>query len=200
MFPNINPNIDSTREQYEQDFNLLVDRALSGELKKQEFATLLLELVTAALMAAYLAGGGNPAQMDSVLVDEIRISKQSVRAFADDLYRGRYTKSESNPNPPQVEKRISLWVFGLLAAFAIGQEYVTNQQRRYIWRYDPAKDHCQDCANLNGVVLTAAEWRQLGIKPQSRKLACNGYQCGCYREETTAESIGLDAARMKFRG
>lgn len=199
MFPDINPNIDTAREEYEAQFSALVALALAGELSRRDFVEQLTDIVIAALMAAYLAGGGNPSAMDNALADEISTARKSIRKFAADLYNGRYTESEDNPQPPNVDNRIGLWMFGFLAAYAIGQQFIRDQLRRYRWNYDPAKDHCDDCMNLNGVVLTMAEWRRLGVAPQSRVLECSGYQCGCYWTEIEAESIGIVEARRRLQ-
>lgn len=53
----------------------------------------------------------------------------------------------------------------------------------YQWIYDPAKEHCNDCIEMNGKVKTGAEWlqqrRETGIFPKSDALECRGYYCGC---------------------
>lgn len=47
------------------------------------------------------------------------------------------------------------------------------------WVWNPTREHCQDCATMNGRVYRNSIWRKYGILPQSRDLACHGYHCGC---------------------
>ncbi len=56
------------------------------------------------------------------------------------------------------------------------------------WIWDPVKEHCVDCENLNGKTKRASTWRQSGILPQSQELACKGFLCGC-RLEPTNDSL-----------
>jgi hypothetical protein len=57
----------------------------------------------------------------------------------------------------------------------------------YRWDIDPAKDSCETCLNLDGVVQTGEEWRlvmeEQGIYPRSPNLACTGRFCGCELNE-----------------
>ena len=56
------------------------------------------------------------------------------------------------------------------------------------WDYLDGKDHCSDCSALDGVVLSKAEWKALGIRPQSRDLECTGFNCGCRLTPTNQKS------------
>jgi len=64
------------------------------------------------------------------------------------------------------------------------------EEQRYMWLVGPT-EHCDDCRNLNGSVLTGPEWRELGIYPQSRDLECRGFNCQCILEETDQRSHGV---------
>ena len=50
------------------------------------------------------------------------------------------------------------------------------------WRIGATEESCVDCLFYNGQTKTKAEWLNLAgilIYPQSRALACNGYNCDC---------------------
>lgn len=56
--------------------------------------------------------------------------------------------------------------------------------KRLMWVYDPRKEHCEDCARLNGYVYTAKTWLTYDIMPRSWRLQCFGIYCGCRFVET----------------
>jgi hypothetical protein len=47
------------------------------------------------------------------------------------------------------------------------------------WVMDPRKEHCTDCANLNGRVYSKKTWDKYGLHPQMYELECKGFRCGC---------------------
>ena len=56
---------------------------------------------------------------------------------------------------------------------------------KYKWIWSPKKEHCKDCEKLNGRVYRANVWVRYDIEPQSPRLACGGYRCGCDLIPTT---------------
>ena len=46
-------------------------------------------------------------------------------------------------------------------------------------------EHCSTCLKLAGKVKRASFWKASGWEPQSRKLACRGYDCKCDLVPTT---------------
>ena len=52
-------------------------------------------------------------------------------------------------------------------------------EKALIWLFSPLKEHCTDCAFLHKKVYTAIEWQEIDIVPQSHKLECEGWRCGC---------------------
>ena len=44
------------------------------------------------------------------------------------------------------------------------------------------EQHCADCSAYAGRVMTGAEWAK-EKQPQSRELACKGYNCDCTLEQ-----------------
>lgn len=77
-----------------------------------------------------------------------------------------------------VFNRVELWV----NSFNKMKNYVKTAiggDVKLLWVMDPAKEHCRDCARLDGRVYRAKIWARYGIKPQDARLACSGYRCGC---------------------
>lgn len=86
-------------------------------------------------------------------------------------------------NLDSLAARIPGWVSRLQGIRAVGK-LVALGQKRQKWVYDPAKEHCTDCANLNGRVYKAVTWERWNIYPQSSRLECFGKNCGCHFEDT----------------
>lgn len=52
------------------------------------------------------------------------------------------------------------------------------------WVLGPT-EHCSSCMKLAGKVKRGSLWQTSGIRPQSRSLACGGYNCQCSLQPTT---------------
>ena len=52
------------------------------------------------------------------------------------------------------------------------------------WVLGPT-EHCSSCSKLAGKVKRGSVWIASGIQPQSRSLACGGYNCQCSLQPTT---------------
>ena len=55
--------------------------------------------------------------------------------------------------------------------------------RKYEWVLGPT-EHCPDCLRLAGKVKRGSTWDAYGIRPQSPRLACSGYNCQCELKPT----------------
>lgn len=77
-----------------------------------------------------------------------------------------------------VYKRVELWVRQYRRVVNLFKTLLGGNLK-YIWKWTPAKEHCVDCAKMNGRVYRADIWRRYGVQPQSRLLACGGFNCGC---------------------
>lgn len=67
------------------------------------------------------------------------------------------------------------------------------------WSYDPAKEHCVDCINLNGKVYPASFWKSY-VVPRSSKLACFGTFCGCKLSKPPEGTKLTRGAKPRLRG
>lgn len=47
------------------------------------------------------------------------------------------------------------------------------------WVRNPAKDSCTTCIKLSGKIKRASQWEESGWRPQSQRLKCGGWRCGC---------------------
>jgi hypothetical protein len=137
------------------------------------------------------AGGDLAAKLDKKAKKDIATWRASqtefVSKFVDDIVEGEYTQQ-------QISERANMWVNKSLnplyyVALAVGAAKairgladafgVVKKEPLFMWVYDPRKEHCKDCLRLNGQIHTMKEYLKKGILPQSPRLACNGYNCGC---------------------
>ena len=123
-------------------------------------------------------------------------ARKSTRKFAGALTK---LKNDGLTGEEAVEKvgyRLNLWqnvgkrIFnkGLIEAPVVkGLE-----EKRYRWQLGATEQHCEDCLRFSGKVLTASQWKSIGIQPQSRDLQCGGWKCDCVFIESDQPSVGLD--------
>jgi hypothetical protein len=52
-------------------------------------------------------------------------------------------------------------------------------RKMWLWRYNPAKEHCVTCLRLNGQVHQMKTYASRGLLPRSTRLVCHGDNCGC---------------------
>lgn len=79
--------------------------------------------------------------------------------------------------------RMELWVARYNEVRYLGQ-LVASRDKKLEWRWNPSKEHCDDCRVMHGRVYRASTWLRYGIMPQSANLACFGTRCGCGFYET----------------
>lgn len=74
--------------------------------------------------------------------------------------------------------RIKLWVrtYNKMKNFV---KSLVGGDTKLRWVWSPEKEHCLDCEKLNGRVYRASIWARYDIRPQSRRLKCKGFNCGC---------------------
>lgn len=79
--------------------------------------------------------------------------------------------------------RVDLWQNRYVGVRELAKTYACGD-RKLKWIVNPIKEHCRDCLMLDGKVYRASVWKDSGWAPRSRTLACGGFKCGCYFEET----------------
>jgi hypothetical protein len=202
--------IDGELRQYYDELDELTQRALDGAVRESDFKDEMERIAIAALLLAFLLAGGNPeaAGADTELDRERKTVRNSIDVLADDIYDGRYSaRGEDEEAPAQtddegrekLQNRLVLWSHTLAGVYALGQEFQPPklnadgriEEPRLVWRRGGTADPCSDCVALDGVILTADEWRRLGVRPQGHMLECGGWHCLCGRYPTDAPSVGF---------
>jgi hypothetical protein len=208
------PIIDPQLTLYYERLDELTAAALAGLIREDEFKEEMRRITETAILLIFLLAGGDQSitGAERALNEQFRIARNSIEMLGDDIYSGRYSaRGEARPGRPvqtavegqaKLKNRLTLWTITLAGVDAIVKthtpaQFIDGQFREpnYVWRRGPTKEGCKDCVALDGVVLSASEWRQLetlGLRPQSITLICQGYNCACSLNPTTEPSIGLE--------
>jgi hypothetical protein len=121
---------------------------------------------------------------EGVATLQAEIDGSVASSLGADIYAGQY-----HDNAQGLQNRLLMWGTAALGLYHLGR--LTGQpDRHYRWNLGGTINHCEDCARLAGQVHTGAEWAASGFRPQSRDLACNGYNCLCYLSETDDPIFG----------
>jgi len=172
--------LSETQRQFRRQFVDLAMQVQQGQISKAVMAPALrLALVEAGTEAALdgLADGGQPA---TALPEDVRKALSVWRAeqagflrkFVDTLFKDTFTFD-------QIQRRADAWVSkSVNTMYYIGLE-AANRNKRFMWVVDPIKEHCVSCLKLNGQIHRMKDFIRTGLLPQSSKLVCGGYQCGC---------------------
>lgn len=200
-----NTRMDTELRRYHEEISDLCGRALEGDISEAQFRQRMVELTAAAILAMFLLAGGNPNSENgrAQLAEQQQIARDSARGLADDIYSGRYDGEDEDTAAERqevLEGRLALWGVTLAGVYALGQLNKpptvrpdgTEVEARYRWQRGATEKPCADCVGLDGVVLTASEWRSIGIRPQDPGLSCGGWNCLCQFVETDEESVGLE--------
>lgn len=161
----------------------------TGALSKDEFVEAMEATIRRGLSRAFEEGaktwGLKPDELDDEELaarDQIIDAEGGyVRPLADDILAG--SKTEGGKLDTYFY-RAELWA-AKYDQVVQRAKILTGENQKLEWVYDPSKEHCPDCAKLNGKVKRAKEWDAAGLFPKSRRLKCRGYHCGCDLEPTT---------------
>lgn len=79
--------------------------------------------------------------------------------------------------------RADLWAQGYARIVTLAQA-TSGADLKLRWVYGDTIAHCADCSQYVGKIYRRSEWQEAGALPQSKDLACGGWQCDCYFEVT----------------
>lgn len=111
-------------------------------------------------------------KLNDVIADEIN----HVLPFANDVSMN--DKSSGAKLGPHITRTVK-WGIRYREVVNLAMTMArTNPKQK--WNIGPTESHCRDCANLNNRVYRASTWRKWGVRPQSKELACQGFECLCF--------------------
>lgn len=114
---------------------------------------------------------------DAELQRHIDNEIEFILPFAEEIEAARI--AETGPKPFQA--RVPLWVNRYNEMVNAAMLWFGGQERLE-WVLGATEDHCEQCANLDGIVATARAWDESGFHPQgapNELLECGGWRCDC---------------------
>jgi hypothetical protein len=171
-----------TLDYYQRVLFTWVNDLYTKEVTEAEFVDRLAEVIDQQLTRAWNEGMRlnelDPSEMTdeqfAILQDIIASEYTYVDQFAADVASGNYTL-------PQLQARAGVWANRYNDVVNQAKLETADLKDKYEWVYGDT-EHCDTCAQLNGLVATAKEWEIAGIKPQSPpndRLSCGGWRCKC---------------------
>lgn len=168
---------------YARDVRGIARALWNGSFDYDQAFGFMWEIIPIGLTTAWHAGarecGILPADMSpdekQALATAIRAERGYINGFL--AFVDEHSKANGGKFAT-VKARADLW----------GYRYIDVQNRarlmacadqRLEWVWTPEKEHCVDCGRLNGKTKRASYWARFDIRPQSPRLACKGFQCGC---------------------
>jgi len=115
------------------------------------------------------------SQEAQVLTREISIALERVLPFGD--FVANHKKVDGFKLSVSLN-RAELWSNRYLAIVNLARS-TSCSDRKFEWQLGRTMEHCNDCATYAGRVHRGSVWASVGAIPQSRSLACHGYNCGC---------------------
>jgi hypothetical protein len=176
--------------QYRTSIRSAVRGLWAGETSRGEFEGAMTATIERRLSQAWTEGlaacGFTPEEATpadrEVRTQAIDENIGYIVGFADAIEAG------SRANGGKLDtlySRAEMWVTGY-GRTKTQTQLVACADQKFRWRWNPNKEHCDDCRNLNGRVYRASVWASYGVMPRSRELQCGGWRCGCNLEKTDA--------------
>jgi hypothetical protein len=166
-----------------------VKELYNGEISEGDFADAMARIVQEQLTKAFRAALRD-SELDPNLVneagegfaDELEQMILDEYDFVDGLASDIVSAAGSDSGYESFRSRAEIWANRYNDAYntammIIGEQYNNNM----IWEYGDT-EHCDTCQRLNGIVMSAREWDELGVRPQDPPndlLECGGWRCGC---------------------
>lgn len=124
------------------------------------------------------------AEEQSVLDRQIRIADSAIFKFADYISA---RKKVDGHLLRETGARTEIWAKRYDSVVTLAR--VTScSDRKFVWELGATSEHCSDCGRYAGRVHRGSVWRSVGAHPQSRRLACRGFNCLCRLTMTDARA------------
>lgn len=159
-----------------------------------EFIDILADLLQGQLTRAWDEGlkeaGYEPDEASDAERDRLILREYD---FVDGFYRAIIdARVDQTPLDPLLA-RAEIWanryddVRNQAIIWATPEQDDEGSPQMMVWHYNPEKEHCDQCASLNGIIASLSEWRVSGYHPYAdwdgnlpnEYLGCGGWRCGC---------------------
>ena len=124
---------------------------------------------------------------DTQKLDEIIANEHDyILTLAQDIEDARIANMNLDDFRSKFAGRIDLWVNRYTDTVNSAKIWFGGKIKLE-WVMGATEQHCQTCAQLNGIVAWSSEWLESGIQPQNPPngmLECEGWRCDCHLNQT----------------
>ena len=167
-----------------------------------DFVDIMQSLITGQMTQAYQQAWEDSGETSFSLPDYLQSALQAtiieqadfdfIYGFYQDIINARVDKTPIDP----LLARAELWAQRYTEAYndAVHLMELENGGKEE-WVLGDTEQHCWICRSLNGIVMYAHEWEELGIEPQNApnpilslsngdENGCGGWRCDCRKQPT----------------
>lgn len=177
--------------QYARFLRSAVRGLWAGVFDRMQFANSMISAIQWGLRRAFHEGAAEMGIKPEELTAEERIALGThiheqmgyVMAFADDIEAG--SKANKGKLRPLLKRTVT-WAnrYNEVKNHA---KLLTGMNKKLKWVLHLLRvtvESCGDCLKLDGRIHRASVWAAYDIRPQSPRLECGGFKCGCGFEPT----------------
>lgn len=180
----------TTRAEFVVNLTDLMTAGTQKDMDRRRFGIVFRAQLRRLGQQAYKDGMEAAGVNDDLTEDDLSqvqawLGEQSayIKGFADEVY----TKGLSQA---VIAQRAEMWANKSLQYIYDAGRITGDRNAMYEWRLDPAKKNCKDCTRLTGQRHRLKEWYVRGWQPQSERLECKGFLCGCKLYKTQEKAFG----------
>ena len=178
----------AARDTFRTQIRSAIRGLWSGVLDKAQFKSAMQATIDRSLRRAWNDGAlecgikvtdltdEEQDKLDAVVLEQFKY----IASFGDDIADAN-KKSGAKVQP--LFDRAEMWVNQYDNVRNLAKTTVCEDEKLE-WILGPTEEHCPDCSWYAGKVYRASVWNKWGVRPQSRSLACHGYNCLCQLRKT----------------
>lgn len=166
----------------------------NGNIGSMEFETQMIDMIQNQMRRAWNEGmrslGLDPetdmlpewdAQLQDIMLSEL----DYVSPLAQDILQAVHAGDPVD----QFHSRVDMWTNRYNDVVNQAIQMCSEAGQKLQWQLGATEQHCDTCAQLDGLVAYASEWEEAGIHPQqppNNMIECGGWRCDCSLNPTDA--------------
>lgn len=188
--------IQATRLGFEADFESVLAAGRQGDIDRRAWANRTRTMLRRYGEMAYrdgLSEGGITYGPDEPLDPEDRAELNGLLAtqsqYVTELGRVLF-RTERGVSDGQAAVKPAMWFNKSVLPLYQAGLVSADKNGLYSWSYNPLKQNCLSCLEASKQVHRLKVWNAFNIVPNSSRLICKGFFCGCQLHKTEGRSVG----------
>ncbi len=188
--------IQATRLDFEAEFESVLAAGRQGDIERRAWANRTRTLLRRYGEMAYRDGlkdGGVVVDETEPLDPDDRAELNGLLAtqsqYVTELGRALF-RTERGVSDGQAAVKPAMWFNKSVLPLYQAGLVSADRNGLYSWSYNPLKKNCLSCIEAAKQVHRLKVWHTSDIVPNSSRLICKGFFCGCQLHKTEGRSIG----------